>query len=206
MAKIEADKELTLKERELKAQDLASTCAAPAPPPRNRDAKSPKLPAFIDEKDELDSCLKRFEHYAENACWERNTWAIKLSTLLTGRAMDVYTRMSDTDANDYDKLKKALLTRYSYTENGYRKRLREVKPETKETNNQFVICLKNYLAKWLELSGSSSRDYEALVNLKVKEQFINACSEELVVYLLERGPRDLVNLTTWAQQYLIAHK
>ena len=120
--------------------------------------------------------------------------------------MDVYTRMSDTDANDYDKLKKALLTRYSYTENGYRKRLREVKPETEETNNQFVICLKNYLAKWLEISGSSSRDYEALVNLKVKEQFINACSEELVVYLLERGPKDLVNFTTWAQQYLIAHK
>ena len=40
----------------------------------------------------------------------------------------------------------------------------------------------------------------------VKEQFFNACSEELSVYLLERGPKDLVELTTWAQQYLIAHK
>ena len=39
--------------------------------------------------------------------------------------MDVYTRMSDTDASDYDKLKKALLIRYSYTGNGYRKRFRE---------------------------------------------------------------------------------
>ena len=28
--------------------------------------------------------------------------------------MDVYTRMSDADASDYDKLKKALLTRYNY--------------------------------------------------------------------------------------------
>ena len=58
--------------------------------------------------------------------------AIKLSALLTGRAMNVYTRMSDPDANDYHKLKKALLTRYNYTENGYRKRFREVKPETEE--------------------------------------------------------------------------
>ena len=63
----------------------------------------------------------------------------KLSALLTGRAMDVYTRMSDTDANDYDKLKKALLSRYNYTENGYRKRFREVKPETEETPYQFDI-------------------------------------------------------------------
>ena len=26
------------------------------------------------------------------------------------------------------------------------------------------------------------------------------------MYLLQKGPKDLVELTTWAQQYLIAHK
>ena len=147
MAKIEAEKELTLRKMELKAQDQASASLAATPPPRNKDAKSPKLPSFIDEKDELDSYLLRFERYAENASWEKDTWAIKLSALLTGRAMDVYTRMSDADASDYDKLKKALLTRYNYTEDGYRKRFREATPETEETPDQFVIRLKNYLAK-----------------------------------------------------------
>ena len=66
--------------------------------------------------------------------------------------------------------------------------------------------LKNYLAKWLELSGSSPQNFDALVDLIVKEQFINACSEDLAMYSLERGPKDLVELTTWAQKYLIAHK
>ena len=62
-AKIEAEKELALKELELKAQQSqASTSPAATPPPRNKDAKSPKLPSFIDEKDELDSYLLRFEH------------------------------------------------------------------------------------------------------------------------------------------------
>ena len=70
MAKIEADKELTLKEMELKVQDQASTSAAAAPPPCNRDAKSLKLLYFIDEKVELDSYLLCFERYAENASWE----------------------------------------------------------------------------------------------------------------------------------------
>ena len=104
-AKIEAEKELALKELELKAQQSqAGASLAATPPPRNKDAKSPKLPSFVDEKDELDSYLLRFERYAENAIWEKDTWAIKLSALLTGRAMDVYTRMSDADASDYDKL------------------------------------------------------------------------------------------------------
>ena len=120
-AKLEAEKELKIKEMELQAQQAqvtASASLAATPSPRNKDAKSPKLPSFIDEKDELDSYLLRFEHYAENASWEKDTWAIKLSALLTGRAMEVYTRMSDADASDYDKLKKALLTRYNYTEDG----------------------------------------------------------------------------------------
>ena len=114
--------------------------------------------------------------------------------------------MSDADASDYDKLKKALITRYNYTEDGYRKRFREATPGTEETPDQFIIKLKNYLAKWLELSGSSPANFDALVDLIVKEQFIKACSEDLAMYLLERGPKDLVELTTWVQKYLVAHK
>ena len=99
--------------------------------------------------------------------------------------------MSDGDANDYDKLKKALLTK-----DGYRKRFREVKLATEEMPDQIIIRLNNYLAKYLELSGSSSGDFDALVDLMVKEQFFDACSEELAVYLLEGGPKDLLELTT----------
>ena len=66
-----------------------------------------------------------------------------MSAILSGRAMDVYTWMSNDDVNDYDKFKKALLTRYSFTEDGYRKRSSEVKPETEEMPDQFIIHLKN---------------------------------------------------------------
>ena len=86
-AQIEIEKEFKIKEMELQAQQAqaqATISSATTPPPRNKDAKSPKLPSFIDEKDELDSYLLRFERYAENASWEKDTWAIKLS----GRAMD----------------------------------------------------------------------------------------------------------------------
>ena len=70
---------------------------------------------------------------------------------------------------------------------------------------QFVIRMNKYLAKWLKL-GSSPVDFDTLVDLIAKEQFINACSEDLAINLLDIGPKDLVALTTWAQKYLIAHK
>ena len=68
---------MELQEQARQAQ--ASTSPAATPSPRNKVAKSRKLPSFIDEKDELDSYLLRFEPYAENASWEKNTWVSLLS-------------------------------------------------------------------------------------------------------------------------------
>ena len=52
-AEKEADKKLKIKEMELQAQrDQATASSATTPPPRNKDAKSLKLPSFIEEKDE----------------------------------------------------------------------------------------------------------------------------------------------------------
>ena len=67
------------------------------------------------------------------------------------QAQQAQAQATDGPASDYDKLKKALLTRYNYTEDGYRKRFREATPETEETAEQFVIRLKNYLANYRTL-------------------------------------------------------
>ena len=44
------------------------------------------------------------------------------------------------------------------------------------------------------------------MDLIVKEQFINTFTQDLGLYLLEGGPKDLVELTTWSQKCLIVHK
>ena len=77
--------------------------------------------------------------------------------------------MSNEDANNYDKLKKALLTRYNFTEDGYRRGFSDINLETDETPDQFVIRLKNWLAKWFELSESNPGNFNALADLIVKE-------------------------------------
>ena len=84
-------------------------------------AKLPKLPAFCEGKDNMDSYLKRFERFSENAKWPKEEWTTNLATLLQGKALDLYSRVSSIDAVVYDTLKEALLKRYQLTEEGFGK-------------------------------------------------------------------------------------
>ena len=90
---------------------------------REDRAKAPKLPSFVDGKDDLDAYLQRFERFATTAKWEKTGWASKLSALLSGRALEVYSRLSEKAAQDYDRVKLALMKRYDLTEDGYRRNL-----------------------------------------------------------------------------------
>ena len=96
---------------------------------REDRAKAPKLPSFVDGKDDLDAYLQRFERFATTAKWEKAGWASKLSALLSGRALEVYSRLSEDAAQDYDRVKLALMKRYDLTEDGYRRKVRGSKPE-----------------------------------------------------------------------------
>ena len=66
------------------------------------------MPAFEDGKDNLDSYLLRFERFARSNEIDESQWAVNLSVLLTGRALDVYSRMDEEAAGDYGALKTAL--------------------------------------------------------------------------------------------------
>ena len=78
--------------------------------PINEDrAKAPKLPSFVDGKDDLDGYFQRFERFATIAKLQKAGWATKLSALLSGRALDVYSRLSEEEASDYHKMKIALM-------------------------------------------------------------------------------------------------
>ena len=75
--------------------------------------------------------------------WPKESWAINLSALLTGRALDVYTRLSADQAKDYEQLKKALLERYQLNAEGFRSKLRESVAEEGENPAQFLTRLES---------------------------------------------------------------
>ena len=201
--------ELELLKLELEAKRL-ETAARPARINKevvrqsSRIARLPELPAFVDGRDDLDKCLLRFERYATVAGWEKEAWGTQLSQLLSGRALEVYSRLSQDEAMDYERLKLALLKRYDFTKFRYRRRFRDAKPEGQESPDQFIVQLKNYLTKWVKLA-RVEKSFDGVVELMVREQFTNACPKELSVYLNERSPKTLDELATWADQYLMAH-
>ena len=116
-------------------------------------SRLPKLPQFVDGKDDLGSYFERFERFATLNNWEQERWGIALSALLTGKALDVYSRLSVEAAADYALLKEALLSRYDLTEEGFRQRFRDCTAEEGETPEQFVERLKGYFNNWVKLSG-----------------------------------------------------
>ena len=153
-------------------------------------ARSPKLPYFEETKDKMDSYLSRFEKYAVANKWDRSIWAAYLSALLKGRALEVYDRLSVADANDYEKLKDALLKNFDMTERGFRKKFRNDRPERSETFIQFGSRLRSYLDKWINMA-KIENTFEAICDFMARDQFLESCSRELYVHLKTKTFKNL---------------
>ena len=52
--------------------------------PLPNNYNNPKIPAFEENRDNLDSYLERFERFAKGQKWDPADWAIRLSALLKG--------------------------------------------------------------------------------------------------------------------------
>jgi len=112
--------------------------------------------------------LQRFERFADIAKWHKTGWASKLSALLSGRVLEVCSRLSEEAARDYGRVKIALMRRYDLTEGGYCRKFRASRPEVDESLDQFIVQLDRYLLRWLEFS-NTERTFHGLKDLIVKD-------------------------------------
>jgi len=199
--KVEKEKmELSLKKMAIEAKtqgydmDLFSS----------KGIKGPKMPPFDELKDNMDSFLNRFERYAETQKWQKDEWATFLSALLRGKALDVYSRLPAEEAKEFERLKDALLRRFQMTEDGFRDKFRTSKSEQGKAPRQFINRLDNYLVRWIELA-KVEKTFEGLKDLFVKEQYLSVCPTDLALFLRERAPENLENLSVLTQQYPVSY-
>lgn len=61
------------------------------------------------------------------------------------------------------------------------------------------------MSRWTEHS-EITQDFDGLKGLLVKEQFLAVVSRELSIFLRERAPKDLQELTKLAETYMEAHE
>ena len=114
----------------------------------------PKLPAFRDKTDDIDSYLFRFETHATALKWDRTHWVTYLSALLEGTALTLFHSLSDTEDGTvtYEQLKSALLKKFRCTPEGFRKRFRESKPTAGEPFETYAVELRRLADRWISLS------------------------------------------------------
>ncbi|PIK51534.1 hypothetical protein BSL78_11561 [Apostichopus japonicus] len=165
--------------------------------------KKPEIPCFNEKTDDIDSYLKRFERYSTAAGKVRSEWAILLSALLTGKALNVYSRLSDDDSKNYDILKKALLCIYDMNADGFRRKFRGSKLEGGENYIQLVDRLTGYLERWVDLS-NATKSYVGMLDFMVKDQFYSMCPKDLRIFVKEGQPVSVKDMANRADRYVDA--
>ena len=191
------------REREHEIRLLELRARAPSADPTDNCLK-PKLPVFQD-KDDITSYLIRFERIAGLLRIDRNSYAVRLGTLLTGRALRIFAALSPEITDDYDSLKKALLTGFNKTPDTYREEFRSMRIGPNETYQQFAIQLGRALDFWLE-SRQVTQDVESVKQFFLVDQFLCGVPPPLRQFIKEQDGHTLPDVVKLADNWSVAHK
>ena len=95
-------------------------------------------------------------------------------------------------------MKGALLKRFNLTVEGFKQRFKSARAETGEAPTQFIARLENYLMRWIDLA-NVPKDFDGLINLIVREQYLESCPVHLAIFLRDTKPKDLSELAILAE-------
>ena len=183
--KIEAEREIAMKKLELESLSHLG-----GPKSTESNARFPKLPYFDEKTDQMDSYLTRFESYATACKWDPAMWALYLSALLKGRALEVFVRLSKDDQSDYEQIREALLNNFNLTERQFKRKFRESRPEKSETFRQFSSRMASYLEKWLAMA-KVEKTFEAVCDFLSRDQFLEIANQDMYVFLKPKSFKTL---------------
>ena len=97
-----------------------------------------------------------------------------------------------------------MLKLHQLTEEGFRLKFRDSKLEQGETVFQFMARLVRYFSRWTEMAEVDGT-FESLMDLIIREQFIQTCSPELALFLKEQMLKSRAEVTKYAEEYIEAH-
>ena len=200
--RIEAEKEKVRLAHELELAKVNATNSGVVPVAA-ADVVRPTLPVFKEGED-MASYLIRFERISSLLNLKPDTLAVRLGSLLTGKAVDIYTSLSPTVTADYKQLKQALLQGFNKTPSGYRQEFRSAKIRVDETYKQFSINLGRFFDQWVD-SYELEKTYDKLRDFVIQDQFISSLSPDLRTYIKEHNVSTLEKTVQLANNWSAAH-
>eukprot|EP00745_Piridium_sociabile_P007800 TRINITY_DN15246_c0_g1_i12.p1 TRINITY_DN15246_c0_g1~~TRINITY_DN15246_c0_g1_i12.p1 ORF type:complete len:473 (+),score=52.37 TRINITY_DN15246_c0_g1_i12:280-1698(+) len=149
--------------------------------------------------------LNKFESHAKAHDMDVDKWSEYLSWNLKGEALTFYNTMTSGEDKyiKYDEFKKALLNKYASTQEGYRIKFRNTKPNPDNTFGEFAKTIEGYLDQWVEMS-NVEKSFEGMKELLMCEQIMDSVPRELKISLKERDIKTKKDLIVAAESYRTA--
>ncbi|KYO31956.1 hypothetical protein Y1Q_0012184 [Alligator mississippiensis] len=124
---------------------------------------------WMTKEDDVEAYLEAFEQATTVAKWDPGNWAAKLGSLLIGLAQVAYNGLSQLEAQDYSRVKAAILYRLEISPETYRSRFRARKGPELSWPRLLVQALWDLAARWLQ---PEERTVKELVDQIVLEQIL----------------------------------
>ena len=162
-----------------------------------------KLLPFKDG-DDICAYLTRFDRISAVYQWDNSRKALQLGSLLTDKALAIYSALDDESTRDYEQLKKCLLQSYKLNGEHYRKQFRSARMTSDCTFKQFAIDLARKFELWLS-SYEIERDFDEIRDFIVADQFMAAVPPEVRTFIRENNSVKLAEIINSAETYASAH-
>ena len=153
------------------------------------------MPVYRDG-DDITGFTTRFERIANLMAIPNDQLAIYYASLLTGKALNIYTALSVEITRNYQTLKAAMFEGFNKTSDTYRLEFRSMKIGPDETYSQFVTQLSRVLDRWI--NSKNVTNFEELMNFFIIDQFLSSVSNDLRIFLKEQRIDSLTEMTSAA--------
>lgn len=129
--------------------------------------------------------LGSFERTCERMNFAPSTWSQRLLSLLPYEAAEVITRLSAQEADDYAKVKAALLKKYRLSAEAFRQRFRNTEKKDSEGYPDFAYGMKRNLIEWLK-SAESYESRDRVIETICLEQFYRSIPQNVRLWVQDR--------------------
>lgn len=129
----------------------------------------------MESGDDPEAFLMEFECAAEGAMWPKELWPMCLAPFLSREAQAIYQALPRTIAEDYDRLKHAILEHLGVSEESYRRKFRSITLKSSRRLHSVANHLQDWARRWLK---PEVRSPEEIVELIVVEQLIQILPTE----------------------------
>ncbi|XDV20314.1 hypothetical protein PO909_025663 [Leuciscus waleckii] len=158
---------------------------SPPQVPSFRHHHEPQIPDFV-EGEGVESFFVRFERIARTWGWQTNEWAVRVVTLLTGKALEAYAGMDELRSGSYDDIKAAVLSKYNVTEETYRLRCRSLMIPTGESLKETYNRIKGLNKRWMR---PETKSKEQVGETIILEQYLRVLRPDVRVWVKENQPQ-----------------